>query len=99
MHMLSNLEQGKINNFNLIRLIAAISVLFVHSFPLSLGFVPELFSGFSMGNFGDIAVLSFFTLSGFLITKSYCKNEDAYSFIEARILRLLPGYTLSLVYY
>ncbi|MBY0292310.1 MAG: acyltransferase [Alphaproteobacteria bacterium] len=98
MHILSKLEQDKFNNFNLIRLIAAVSVVFAHSFPLSLGFVPELFPGFRTAYFGDMAVLSFFSLSGFLITKSYCKNENAYSFIEARILRLLPGYILSLIY-
>lgn len=98
MHILSNLEQSKINNFNLIRLIAAVSVVFAHSFILSLGVIPELFPGFSTGWFGDIAVTSFFTLSGFLITKSYLTNENAYLFVEARILRLLPGYTLSLIY-
>ena len=98
MFILSDLEQGKSNNFNIIRLVAAVSVVFAHSFALSLGFYPKLFPGFSVGYFGDIAVLSFFTLSGFLITKSFFKNENIYSFIEARILRLLPGYALSLIY-
>lgn len=89
MHILSSLEQEKNNNFNIIRLAAAVMVVFHHSFPLC---------GIYGRDLGDVAVLSFFTLSGFLITKSYLKNDNVYSFIEARILRLLPGYLLCLIY-
>ena len=34
---LSFLSKGRVNNFNLIRMLAAIGVLISHSFPLTLG--------------------------------------------------------------
>jgi peptidoglycan/LPS O-acetylase OafA/YrhL len=98
MYILSDLEDGKINNLTIIRLLAAISVVFAHSFPLSLGYIPELFPGFSTGWFGDIAVCAFFTLSGLLITKSYINSKSRYLFLEARLLRIFPGYVLTLLY-
>lgn len=78
------------NNLNLIRLIAAISVTFSHSYPLISG-NNGYFWGMNIGYLGGMAVAVFFSLSGFLITQSYLKNPNWKAFLEARCLRIFPG--------
>lgn len=80
------------NNLNLIRLLAAISVTFGHSFAIIHGSHYDLTSGINTGAFGFYAVAIFFGLSGFLITQSYLKKPDWKKFLKARLLRLVPGY-------
>ncbi len=87
------------NNFNAVRLILAIMVIFSHSYPLSQGnnhHEPfyRLTRGFSTG--GGLAVEAFFIISGFLITGSWLRNEKIVPFIKSRILRIYPGYIVSL---
>lgn len=78
------------NNLNLIRVLAAISVTFSHSFPLISG-KDGYWGNINLGYFGSMAVAVFFSLSGFLITQSYMKNPKWKSFLEARCLRIFPG--------
>lgn len=90
------LQDGSINtrsnNLNLIRLLAAISVTFGHSFPMYTGSAYKLFDVVSSGAFGYYAVAIFFGLSGFLITQSYFRNSNWKIYLRARILRLAPGF-------
>lgn len=90
------LENGSIysreNNLNLIRLIAAISVTFGHSFAMTHGSHYEFIPGINSAGFGFYAVAIFFGLSGFLITQSYFRNSNWIIYLKARLLRLVPGY-------
>jgi peptidoglycan/LPS O-acetylase OafA/YrhL len=90
---------GRDNNIKLIRMVAASLVILGHSFSVSRGpsFVawPAPILPFS---FGTLAVDIFFTLSGFLITKSYVERGDLAAFLRARALRIYPaGVTAVLV--
>lgn len=81
------------NSFDLLRLILATFVLISHSFFLK-GFNYkdiELFIN-KQTNLGQIAVFGFFSLSGYLVTKSYLQRKDAVQFIINRILRLFPAF-------
>ena len=60
------------NNFDSLRLIFAVMVIFSHSFPLTRGSNDtEPLSRLTFGqvNFGNVSVWSFFVISGFLITQ------------------------------
>jgi peptidoglycan/LPS O-acetylase OafA/YrhL len=89
---LSSVLQGRDNNFNLIRIVAALAVLITHSFALAIGksdaepFVKII--GMSMGS---IAVDVFFITSGFLVTASLLKRKSIGRFIWARGLRIFPA--------
>lgn len=89
---LSAYAQDHDNNFNLIRLIAALSVLFSHSFPLASGTgSTEPFREQLNMTIGDMAVDIFFLTSGFLVTSSLLARREAISFLCARVLRIFPG--------
>ena len=94
---------GRRNNFTLIRLIAAWSVLFAHSFALSTGrsgsdpLTHFLYPFWGQG-LGTTAVLVFFVISGFLVTASYLHREDLLAFLEARALRIFPGLVIAVLF-
>ena len=85
------------NNFTLLRLLAALAVLFGHSYDLSLGKPGSdpVTQHFIYPVWGDslpgLAVALFFVTSGFLVTASYIQRQSLIAFIEARILRIYPG--------
>ena len=88
---------GHKNSFGLIRLVLASSVILSHAFPLG-GWGDDPFLRWSGGqeNLGGMAVLGFFAISGYLITKSGM-NADAIQFIWRRALRILPAFYLVLI--
>lgn len=89
---LSHYAQGRDNNFNLIRIVAAMAVLITHSFALSIGSgLAEPFRSTLGMSMGDIAVDIFFVTSGFLVTASILTRQSALEFIWARALRIYPA--------
>jgi len=87
------------NNLNLIRLIAATSVAFAHSFALLNGETSMLWGGLvDSGMFGFVAVAVFFGLSGFLITQSFERRKSWFQYLEARWLRIFPGLFFSCLF-
>lgn len=83
------LGERRDNNYNLLRFLAAASVIVSHAFPMS-GVVSdplERLVGFSLGH---LAVDVFFVISGFLVTGSLLSRRDLASFAVARALRLFP---------
>ncbi|MHC1698757.1 MAG: acyltransferase family protein [Geobacteraceae bacterium] len=89
---LSNFTQGRDNNFNLIRIVAALFVLVSHSFPLAIGFGAAEPFGESLGlTMGSLAVDIFFITSGFLVTASLMTRQSIIEFIWARALRIFPA--------
>ncbi len=86
---LSRFTQGKNNNFNLIRIIAALAVLFAHSFALLRQ--PEPLDKFLGMSLGSIAVDIFFITSGFLVTGSLLVRQNIGDYVRARVLRIFPA--------
>jgi peptidoglycan/LPS O-acetylase OafA/YrhL len=75
------------NNFDILRLTAAIAVLVSHSFVLSGHHEPTIGSL----TVGTIAVFVFFAISGFLITRSWEREPRLGAFLAKRILRIFPA--------
>jgi peptidoglycan/LPS O-acetylase OafA/YrhL len=86
------------NNFDLLRLVAALFVVFHHSFALTSTQAPfgwfQRATGFDWGSAG---VLIFFAISGFLIPRSWSYDPRITSYMVKRALRLLPALVVSLV--
>lgn len=80
------------NNFGLLRLVAAASVLFSHAFAISSGIGESEPLGASTGfTLGQHAVNVFFVVSGLLVTASLDRTPSLGRFVTARALRILPG--------
>lgn len=82
------------NNFDAIRLFAAMMVLYAHSFLLTLGGNPTDILGRISGGqtgYGDIAIGAFFVLSGFLIAVSWMRRPDLAVFARNRAMRIMPA--------
>jgi peptidoglycan/LPS O-acetylase OafA/YrhL len=95
---LSNYTQGRDNNFNLIRIMAAFAVLVTHSFALAIGTgAAEPFRGSLGMTMGSIAVDVFFVTSGFLVTGSLVMRQNACEFLWARFLRIFPALLVMLL--
>jgi len=84
---------GKNNNFNLLRFIAASTVLYQHSYPL-FNHSPH---GSYLANIVN-AVAVFFIISGFLITKSWCDKPEIFFYLKNRFLRIVPGLFVCLLF-
>jgi peptidoglycan/LPS O-acetylase OafA/YrhL len=89
---------GESNSFDAIRLLLAILVVYSHAFLVG-GFGTEGFTRLvrSQAIAGTVAVLGFFGISGFLVTRSYDLRHDWLRFAKARLLRIVPGFYLALV--
>ena len=77
------------NCFDILRLIAAVTVLFSHSFVLT-GHAEPVHSLLG-SQLGSLGVYTFFGLSGFLITRSWVTDPHVLRFTRRRALRILPG--------
>lgn len=86
---LSSFTPGKNNNFNLVRIIAALAVLVGHSFALLRQ--PEPFGQFLGMSLGSMAVDIFFIASGFLVAGSLLLKQSMSEYVLARILRIYPA--------
>ena len=98
----SRLEHSKLsgNSFDLLRLIAAFSVLVSHSFVLTTGseLAEPIYRLTSGGlSLGFISVGVFFIISGFLIARSFERSSSLQSFVTKRALRIFPGLVVSLL--
>lgn len=91
-------SQGRDNNFNLIRIVAALAVLVTHSFALAVGSGDAEPFRESLGmTMGSIAVDVFFITSGFLVTSSLLNRQSTIEFIWARVLRIFPALLMMLL--
>jgi len=77
------------NNFDVLRLVAASLVLFSHCYALTVS--PEPFADLSGWTLGEVGVVMFFAMSGFLIAKSWSDQPHLLPFAVKRGLRLLPA--------
>jgi peptidoglycan/LPS O-acetylase OafA/YrhL len=88
------------NNFNLIRLLAAILVLVTHSYSLTNRVEGDILSRLTSGSlsFSYTAVATFFCISGYLILQSAINASGFSSFFFRRVLRIIPGLIGSLFF-
>ncbi len=98
MNTLGDLASRRNNNFNLIRMLAATAVLVSHSYPLAQGSTAvEPLSSWLDISLGELAVITFFCVSGFFISLSRDRAPTSLDFFSARFLRIYPGLTLILL--
>jgi peptidoglycan/LPS O-acetylase OafA/YrhL len=96
MKRLNYLLQRDYNSLDFIRFLAAIGVIFAHSFVYALGpahqFDDPLYK-LTNGIYtsGQLAVVIFFVTSGFLVTASLDRSRSALTYVKARVLRIYPG--------
>jgi peptidoglycan/LPS O-acetylase OafA/YrhL len=89
---LATAAQGRDNNFNLIRIVAASLVMVSHSFALSTGSPAAEPLRAPLGiTLGVIAVDLFFVASGFLVFGSLVRSQSLLEFAWARTLRIQPA--------
>src|SRR5271170_4947950 len=82
------------NNFDALRLVAAVSVIFSHSFFIAEGTQRHEWLIRLTGNqciLGLTGVFVFFAISGFLVTQSFEETGDPWRFLAKRALRIFPG--------
>src|SRR6476646_268830 len=85
---------GRQNNFDALRLVAAISVIFSHSFLIAEGTQnnePLILMTSNQAILGLAGVFVFFAVSGFLVTQSFEQTGNPLHFLAKRALRIFPG--------
>ncbi len=82
------------NAFDAIRLLAASSVIFSHSFMVSNGsneFEPVYWLSSGQSTVGGLAVGVFFIISGVFISASFVRSENLIDFMFKRAKRIIPA--------
>jgi peptidoglycan/LPS O-acetylase OafA/YrhL len=75
------------DNFDAIRLFAALVVVYGHAFALTGTAVPTIFGN----NVSTIAVKVFFIISGYLVIESWRRDPSVSRYLSRRSLRIFPG--------
>jgi peptidoglycan/LPS O-acetylase OafA/YrhL len=84
------------NNFDVLRLFAAALVLWSHCYPLTGTHEP--LAGVAGATGGEIGVVMFFAMSGFLIARSWSEDATAGRYALKRALRLLPALAVAVTF-
>ena len=80
------------NSFNLVRLVAALTVVVSHSFIIKAGTdTLDPLLGPTPFTLGQHAVNAFFFLSGLMLSQSVARRPDIADYLWARFLRIFPG--------
>lgn len=86
------------NNFDFLRLMLSVLVIYSHSYPLGTGSeIAEPLNRWTHGQmtFGAVAVDLFFIMSGYLITASAVRSRGLADFLIKRIRRIYPAFLLA----
>lgn len=87
--LLADRSPSRDNVFDVLRLLAALAVLVSHCYPLTGRTDPV---GTATGEtLGDVGVVVFFGISGFLVSRSWAVQPQLPAFATKRLLRLMPG--------
>lgn len=88
----------KQNNFNIMRLIFASTVIISHSYPLTQK--PDFFAYLTKNqiDLGTLSVNVFFIISGFLIFKSLWTSKSVLNYLWKRVIRLFPALFVMLLF-
>jgi peptidoglycan/LPS O-acetylase OafA/YrhL len=89
---------GRSNAFGLLRLVLAVLVIVSHAFPIS-GWGEDPVGPLTRGQaeLGDLAVVGFFALSGYLITRSAQRTPPTL-YLWRRFLRIMPAFWFVLLF-
>jgi peptidoglycan/LPS O-acetylase OafA/YrhL len=96
-----SLERSRGNQFDLLRVLLAVLVVYSHSFVLLLAPAnasrSETFLRLTRGQItgGELAVDGFFAISGLLILHSWMRSRTLWHYLQKRVLRVYPGYLLA----
>lgn len=84
------------NNFDALRLVAALAVILSHAPLTTLGhpYSDPFYQLMGTIGTGDLGLLIFFIVSGFLITKSWQSDPFIKRFLMKRFLRIIPALTI-----
>jgi peptidoglycan/LPS O-acetylase OafA/YrhL len=89
-------EQGRsANNFDVLRLLAALCVTLAHAFALT-GNQPFWPHGTGI-EWGNLGVLIFFSMSGYLVARSWSYDPRLLGYLVKRGLRLMPALVVTLI--
>ena len=91
---------ARVNNFDALRLVAAICVIFSHAFLIAEGnqeHEPLILLTGRQSILGLAGVFVFFSISGFLVTQSYETTGSPLRYLAKRALRIFPGLFVALV--
>lgn len=92
MRYLDGALSSRQNNFDLIRLLAAALVIYGHTFTFVANSgardIIRVLTGFDSG---DLAVKSFFFLSGLLVTNSIIEGKSLKKYVVSRLFRIMPA--------
>jgi peptidoglycan/LPS O-acetylase OafA/YrhL len=93
MNPLSHALSRNGNNFDLVRLLAAIAVVYGHSYLVQLpdGSTDWVQNALGFDGFGAFGVYAFFLMSGMLVTASFDRQRSAPRFVALRIARIWPA--------
>src|SRR5579863_8989371 len=81
------IPQFSVNNFDLLRILAATQVLYFHS--LAYLKVPTPTWAIPFENLPGVPI--FFVISGYLVSASYERSGDLITYFRNRALRIYPG--------
>ena len=93
--------EGRVNNFDALRVTLALMVIFSHSYPLLLGSNSrEPFHRWTGGQqtAGEVAVEGFFLISGFLIAASWLRSRGLLDYLRRHSLRIIPGFLVAVAF-
>ncbi|WP_339476455.1 acyltransferase [Pseudomonas fluorescens] len=92
--MKTNSSSAHNNCFDSMRHIAALSVLFGHHFAISALPEPMALGDHSIAG---MAVLVFFSISGYLVYKSFLRCSGFIDYLQRRSLRIFPAYLVCVI--
>ena len=84
------------NNFDLVRLIASLAVIFGHSFWVlpTDGRIEPVLKFTKLEYSGSLAVYAFFLMSGILVSKSFATQQSRAVFSLHRFARIFPAFAV-----
>jgi len=86
------------DGFGVMRIVAAVMVIFAHSFTLARGAEdPTWHRNSVIISFGSAAVFIFFVISGYLVVSSWMRDPNPFRFAVRRVARIWPGLLVMLV--
>ncbi|MEP9379043.1 acyltransferase [Aquabacter sp. CN5-332] len=94
--MLQDRFDPRSNNFDLIRLIAALIVTFAHTYALNAKKSDPLSTLLTYEFSGTLAVWAFLVISGFLLGRSI-EYQSTTKFVFSRFLRIYPAFFLTIL--
>ncbi|MFT6052897.1 MAG: hypothetical protein ACI9B9_002553 [Halioglobus sp.] len=90
--------KSRIDSFMSMRLIAAVLVLVGHNFELSSPSTPDPLHHLVGYGMAKVAVDLFFIMSGFMVAGSLLQQNNLPSFAVNRVLRIIPGLTVAVIF-